>query len=85
VWKLGARYSGFSVPDTRTKLSTCGLPIDHTASGYGLAVGHVEAAAFDDATFDVDATPLEDLRPLMHMTGNHFTTAAAGYELPYLT
>lgn len=110
VWRLGARYSGFPVADNRTKLATCGLPLDHTASSYGpvlangygwlscrivarldlagdhgLTVGQVETAAFDDASFDVDASPRKDLHPLMQVTGNRFTTAAPGYELPYLT
>lgn len=55
VWKLGARYSGYTVPDNATKLATCGLPIDETASDYGpvLANGYGWLACRTVARLDV--------------------------------
>lgn len=50
---------------------------------HGIAVGEVEAAAFDDVVFDADATPRTDPHPLMQVTGNRFTTTGASHELPY--
>ncbi|MEV0358219.1 flavin reductase [Nocardia sp. NPDC050697] len=35
VWKLGAKYSGFSVTEPAEKLATCGLQLDLNASPYG--------------------------------------------------
>jgi flavin reductase (DIM6/NTAB) family NADH-FMN oxidoreductase RutF len=56
------------------------------AGNHGLTVGQVEAAGFDDDTFDADGSPLRELTPLMQVTGNRFVTAAPeSYELPYLS
>ncbi|WP_280398074.1 flavin reductase family protein [Nocardia carnea] len=38
VWKLGARYSKFSVVDPVEKLASCGLELDRDASPYGPVV-----------------------------------------------
>ncbi|MEU1551041.1 flavin reductase [Nocardia sp. NPDC005745] len=35
VWKLGAKYSKFSVADPTEKLAACGLSLDGNSSRYG--------------------------------------------------
>ncbi len=50
---------------------------------HGLFVGQVDEVAFDDSVFDPDGTPRFDLRPVMQVTGNRFTTAAETTTIPY--
>jgi flavin reductase (DIM6/NTAB) family NADH-FMN oxidoreductase RutF len=108
AWKLGARYSGYSVESRAEKLATCGLGLDHTASQYGPILSDglgwmscriierfsfggdhlsfaaiVESVFFDDARFRNDGTPLQEIHPLMQVTGNIFATAAPFTSVDY--
>lgn len=46
-------------------------------------VGNVEFVLFDDARFYSDGTPMHEIRPLMQVTGNVFSTAAPFASIRY--
>lgn len=50
---------------------------------HGLFVGEITFAHFSPEHLTADGTPVGNHRPLMQVTGNHFTTAGNDVTIPY--
>lgn len=50
---------------------------------HGVYIGKITHAEFNDDHLTPDGTPTHDLRPLMQITGNRFTTAGPAFTIPY--
>ncbi len=50
---------------------------------HGVYVGEVVHVEFNTDVFGDDGRPLTELRPLMQVTGNHFSTASETITIPY--
>jgi flavin reductase (DIM6/NTAB) family NADH-FMN oxidoreductase RutF len=50
---------------------------------HGLYIGQIEQAHFNPTYLNSDGTPKSEIRPVMQITGNTFTTANNSRSIPY--
>lgn len=66
--------------------ATCGIIAKLDFEGdHGVYVGQIEHVNFNPQYLNPDGTPCGDVRPVMQITGNIFTTSADTHTIPYFT